>query len=210
MPSIAKITILAPLIIVFSALILRISGSSFQSSVTTDISPDPQRVTTSVPNEALPLPAVSQIKSSPITFNLTGPIVCDNSDSDKKIKLYVQNKKIYITLEIDGIRNYYLVNGDCGYKWDDANKKGIKICNIKQYFALFESISRIPFFSPEMLISFMPQMQSSIEGTVSQVDVAEILKSCEKKEIDPVLFEIPLQIQFVEQKLSENSEEVML
>lgn len=209
MHSIAKATIIVPLIIIILAVVLRLSGSSYLAN-----SPIPSPITAISPAIQTPIPTKYMANSPKSIFlgkklDLKGPLVCASHENESDMKLFIQNRKMYAKFSTKENTNYFLVNGNCGYKWVDGEKEGNKICNIEQYLSLFESLSSIPFFSPDMLFSFLPKLNAASNAKISNDIVTSVLNSCEKRPVDDILFEIPHTVRFVEQKMKGSPEDLL-
>lgn len=202
MHALAKATIVIPLFIIVAAVIMRISNPVQQTSTNSDFrftSSAPQNITPTSTNSTGLFNIPGTAKS---TLDLQGPLACSHTDIDKDIKVFISKKRIYAKLKHNESIDFFLVNGDCAYKWKEGEKQGIKTCKIGQYLSLIESFSSMPFFSPELLFSLLPQIQGNAD-TIIDRDVAEdMMQSCSKQSIDEALFDLPRAIEFTEQKIS--------
>ncbi|CAN5218825.1 hypothetical protein BH09PAT2_BH09PAT2_03280 [soil metagenome] len=209
MHSIARATIIIPLIIIISAVILGISNHvSYQSesSKGLTISQTPPITETSVPRVT---PDLKNISSKNVSLDLKGPLACFHKDKDQDIKLFVQNRQIYAKFTEKESVNHFLLQGDCLYRWQQGDKSGTKICNVGQYLTLAESFIKMPFFSPDLLFSFLPKMQGSSVSNITNNDLSMIMKSCQKVTLDEALFQIPRSVKFIEEKNSGAPEDLL-
>ncbi len=212
MHSVAKATIIVPIVIILIAAFLRFSNFTSQSNTTARsvvISVTPRANTPLVEDSQKELDSLLNSKSSSVSVDLHGPLVCTLADIDQDVKLFIHAKNIYFKLKEKDSEQYFLVKEGCAYKWENGQKEGIKVCNIAQYLSLAESLSRLPFFSTEMIFSVLPQFANSMGVHISDKNISSLIKSCQKQIIEPTVFDIPRNIQFIEQKISGTPQEFL-
>ncbi len=207
MHPVAKAIIIIPLVIVSTAVTLRITGAVSRSSTS-----DSPVVVSVTPVVVTPIPTTFSAESrkpisSNVKLNLTGPLTCSYSTTDMDIKLFIKDRNVYAKMINTESTSFFLIAGDCGYRWADGEKSGMKICNLKQYLSLVETVSSMPFFSTEMLFSFLPKSGGD-ELSLPTEAISRVLNSCKKLPIDDDLFQLPRNIQFLEQKLTGTPEEL--
>lgn len=212
MHSVAKATIIVPIVIILIAVFLRFSHFTSQSNTSTRsvvISVTPHANTTLVEDSQKELDLLLNSRSSSISVDLQGPLACTLTDIDQDVKLFIHAKNIYFKLKEKDSEQYFLVKDGCAYKWENGQKEGIKVCNIGQYLSLAESLSRLPFFSSDMIFSMLPQFADSMGVPISDKNISRLIKSCQKQSIEPMVFDIPSKIQFIEQKISGTPQELL-
>ena len=212
MHNIAKATIVVPVIIILIAVVLRFASTSYQSTVSdsTTISLSatlPTASPTSAPaynKSALP-------RASTVKLNLKGPLACTYTDTDSDFKLFIQDRNVYAKFKSKEAINYVLVKGDCGYKWSDKEKEGIKMCNIGQYLSMVETFTSLPFFSPDLLLSFIPAFQgvNPEQSGASNNAISQLMSNCMKQSVNASLFDVPNTVQFVEHKITGSPENLL-
>lgn len=132
-------------------------------------------------------------------FNLQGPLVCDYSSKESTWSAYIKNKQVYIEGTTTGPKQYFILQGDCLYSWQQKNSKGVKQCGVGQYIQIFEQIQSLGLgnmLSENSSFSFPSQFASKIP--LSGDMVGKLMNSCIKKEIKDSYFVLPKEIGFQE------------
>lgn len=193
MHSIPKLTIIVPIFILIAAIFLRVTSPPAQQTMQPlPVIPD----TTTSSNER-----TVQSTPKPIQrLNLQGPYSCAYNAEDVSMKAFIQDRKIYAKIVNTEKTTQFLLIGDCLYTWEMKEQTGTKMCGLGQYISLFESFSSMPFLSSDMIVSMISGFQSSAKLDAGAVN--GMLNSCVKNTIDPILFELPKTVHFVEGKIS--------
>lgn len=216
MHSIAKATIIVPLIIILIASILRFSQATYNSNTKAPTVP------TSVMNTPSPnissgftIDATDRIQSlflpdfSGKSIDLKGPYVCSVVDIEKEINVFIKDRQIYIKYKTSDNTNFILVKEDCIHKWGNTEKQGRKFCKIDQYLSMFDSLSSLPLFSTEILFTLITKLESSSNQRIDSEGVKKLVNSCEKQDLVDNIFTLPTNITFIEEKLTEPPTELM-
>lgn len=128
-------------------------------------------------------------------INLQGPFRCQLISPDASASAFVKEKKMYITVDRKETDQYVLLNGDCVYMWGKTGFSGEKVCGVSSYISLAESLFSLNIISPESLFEQFSSLLPT--GEMPDIDMASILNSCKKEEIeDDSLFTIPKNILF--------------
>lgn len=216
MHSVAKSTIIIPVVILLIAAVMRFSQATYKLNTKGEIRPSVSAISSS-PDVLDQSNNVSQddmqalfpSQRSGKGFNLKGPYACSVTDAQKDMKLFIKDRSIYIRYkELDKI-NYILIKGDCAYKWSDQDKQGIKVCDIGQYLSLVDSLSKIPFFSTDILFSMISELKNSSTTEVKTEDIKKLVNSCEETDIDNDLFVVPVNVTFIEQEINGKPEDLL-
>lgn len=128
------------------------------------------------------------------TFDLKGPLVCSYSSADFTATAQIHNKNIYLKhTQKEAGTGYVLINNETLYLWEQGSYQGKKVGNVGQYLNLFDTFSM--FTTPDMLFSLLPQSS----GTKMAPDqISAFTDSCQKKEVDDVIFTVPTAVKFTE------------
>lgn len=216
MHSIAKATIIVPLIIILIASVLRFSRATYNLNTKSPIVP------TSVINT--PSPYISSGFTIDVTdgiqslflpdfsgksIDLKGPYVCSVVDIEKEINVFIKDRQIYIKYKTSDNTNFILVKEDCIHKWVNMEKQGRKVCGIDQYLSMFDSLSSLPLFSTEVLFTLISKLESSSNQRINSEGVKKLVNSCENQDIDDAMFTFPTNITFIEEKFTQPPKELM-
>lgn len=183
----SRIAIFLPLVVLLLGFLISANKPS-QVTLSTDITPtiSTQEVTGKTKTAT----------QSGMKLDLVGPYQCSYKDASIEVNVLIKNKKVHATLLSDSITTNLLVNGDCGYKWEEGKLTGEKMCNISQYLSMAEMLSSMNLMSFDSILSMVGEMDSSV--SLNSSVMSSVAQSCKKQEVAEEIFTIPTNIHFVD------------
>lgn len=186
---VSKLTIAVPLVIMVLALLISINSRSQSMIKKTSIQP-----TLKVESQT----SQTASAASTISFDLKGPLNCEYKSSTQDIRVAVKDTKVATTIIENKQQRHIIRSGDCVYLWNHGELTGQKICGVEQYASMFQMVSSLPFFKPEMLASMLNQFNTQPGASIAaQLPFAEVLKKCKKSAVNEGVFDIPTAVNFV-------------
>lgn len=132
---------------------------------------------------------IQKSSAEEIKIDLQGPWFC-SIETPNQINVWIQNKNVKAEFKEANQINTALVNGDCLYRWNSAEKGGKKMCGLSQYFPLFQILSQLKVVNTDTFATIIPAL--SISGMNINTNVANtLMKSCKRQEIPNSVFTIP-------------------
>ena len=184
--TISRIVIFLPLLILIISLLKSSQSNSASVSEKQVISISPQ-------SHYISEDQVIKPQTNTIELDLNGPYMCSYADSTIQVDIAVKNKNIFVTYIQDGKTKYMLVNGDCGYNWEQGHNKGITTCGIGQYLSIAEMFSSMGLGN---MASMMGQFAPSI--SIAPETITAITDTCIKNDVEASVFTVPSNITFEE------------
>lgn len=181
---ISRVVIFIPLVVLLLGFLIS-SNKSSTANLSTAITP-----TISAQESAVK----TKTASSSINLNLTGPYQCQYNDETINANIVIKNKKIRATLISDTVTTNFLVNGDCGYTWEEGTFAGEKMCNIGQYLSMAEMLSSMNLMSLDSILSMVGDLDSSVQ--LDKNALSSVAQSCKKQEVADEQFILPTTITF--------------
>jgi len=184
---ISRATIVIPVIVIVTAIV--IYGSQKLS---------PQSKTAPLPISPTP---ISPTVVSSRKIDLQGPTVCDYSDKTSSMSAKIRNNNVRMVNTENKVSTYYILNGDCFYSWIGTQKTGVKTCGLSQLISLSTMLGGIDSSSIKTLSSMLST--TSIASEAAQFDqkkIDSLIQTCKTREVKPSELEVPTSIVFTEKK----------
>lgn len=173
-------------IVIFFPLLVLLLGFLISSKQTSSVTLSEQVTPTVAVQESV---EKKKTDVSSVTFDLNGPYQCIYTDASMNVEIAVKNKKVSATFTTDETKTNILVNGDCGYKWEEGQFTGEKMCNIGQYLSIIDMLSSMNLMSFDSVLSMIQSVDSSV--SIDSGVMSSVAQTCQKQEVEDSVFTIP-------------------
>lgn len=136
-----------------------------------------------------------QLKSK---IDLKGPWQCELIKENKS-QIFIRDKKIKVEYIATDLTKTVLINEKGLHSFDSKTKSGTLITGVNQYLDLYSNLSSL---LPETTVLGAVGVFLS-EDFAKKDSIDSLLKTCEKKEFDYQVFELPSGIKFQETKIED-------
>ncbi|HRN70457.1 MAG TPA: hypothetical protein PLS49_04685 [Candidatus Woesebacteria bacterium] len=183
---ISRIVIFLPLIVIFLGFYMQ-SAKQSKAVLSEQISPT---IATQEQQKV-----VSQ-NSQALKLDLNGPYRCQYNGEKTTVDVSIKDKKVFVTYIENQQTTNILLNGDCGYKWEQNATQGDKMCNVGQYISMAEMLTSMNLLSMDSILSWVGNIDSSLD--ISSSALTSIANTCKKEPIEDTIFSIPTAIMFTD------------
>lgn len=189
----SKATIIIPLVVLLIALIIKFNEKPKTQSYLEQPIIQPT-IQVKVESDLLKN-FIKTNASSSASFDLTGPLNCDYQYDGGVVNAQIKNNNILLKANTKSLTQAILYKGDCIYLWTPGKLSGQKICGVSSYISTLNALSGFGNFSLDSILKYLPSLGIPVKN-VSSKDIAGIINSCKKKEVNSDIFTIPQNILF--------------
>lgn len=188
---VSRITIILPLVILAVGIVLKADQQKMLSKTQ-----QLQQATLAPILTPTPSPQAKK-KSTPV--NLTGPLTClvtTKNAGEAQGTVHIKNRSVYVQFvktNPQADESFYLVKGECLYRWKKGIPTGEKTCGLQQYLTIMDTLSGLNLLDAETMINMF--VEQGGDRTLAEKFEAPV---CQKAEIQDSTFTIPAGVRFTE------------